>query len=151
MNRKEIENILKDYHWMMNSIKILRKSMEDAGEGLTAQYGLAAGQPKPKGVTGDPIYREIIRREKRHAVINKYRAKISIIQERLHVIQDDREQEVLYWLLEGKSYRWIGMHMGFSSSHIKRIRDSIVDQLANGTNGTKGTNDTKLSNHKSAC
>lgn len=71
MNRKEIENILKDYHWMMNSIKMLSCSMLDAGEGLSAQYGEEAGMPKPQGVTGDPIYREIVRREKRHKVISK--------------------------------------------------------------------------------
>ncbi|WP_245829153.1 hypothetical protein [Salipaludibacillus agaradhaerens] len=47
MNRKEIEETLKDYHWMINSIKIIRESMEDAGEGLTAQYGDESGQSKP--------------------------------------------------------------------------------------------------------
>ncbi|MCM3452751.1 DNA-binding response regulator [Heyndrickxia oleronia] len=151
MNRKEIENILKDYHWMINSIKELRKSIRSAGEGLTAQYGVEASLPKPQGVTGDPIYRELIRREKRHAVINKYKAKISVIQDRLHLIKDDRELEVLHWLLEGKSYRWIGMHMGLSFSHIKRIRDSIVDKLADETNGTNGTKETELQKHKSAC
>ncbi|MBS4172108.1 DNA-binding response regulator [Bacillus sp. FJAT-49736] len=129
MNRKEIENILKDYHWMINSIQELRKSMMSAGEGLTAQYGIEASLPKPKGTTGDPIYREIIRREKRHAVINKYKAKISVIQDRLHLIKDDRELEVLHWLLEGKSYRWIALHMGLSHSHIKRLRDSIIGQM----------------------
>ena len=151
MNRKEIENILKDYHWMINSIKELRKSIRSAGEGLTAQYGVEATLPKPQGVTGDPIYRELIRREKRHAVINKYKAKISVIQDRLHLIKDDRELEVLHWLLEGKSYRWIGMHMGLSFSHIKRIRDTIVDKLADETNGTNGTKETELQKHKSAC
>ena len=151
MNRKEIENILKDYHWMINSIKELRKSIQTAGEGLTAQYGIEASLPKPQGVTGDPIYREVLRREKRHAVINKYKAKISVIQDRLHYIKDDRELEVLHWLLEGKSYRWIGMHMGLSFSHIKRIRDSIVDKLTDETNGTNGTKETELQKHKSAC
>nr|WP_228460336.1 hypothetical protein [Cytobacillus dafuensis] len=29
--------------------------------------------------------------------------------------------EVLHWLLEGKSYRWIGDHMGLSFSHTKRF------------------------------
>lgn len=130
MNQKEIENILKDYHWMINSIKILNDSMQDAGEGLTAQYGIESSMPKPKGVTGDPIYREIVRREKRYGVINKYKAKISVIQDKLYLIKDDRELEVLHWLLEGKSYRWIAMHMGLSDRHIRRIRDSIVDQLS---------------------
>lgn len=146
MNRKEIENILKDYHWMINSVKILNDSMQYAGEGVIAQYGEEASLPKPKGITGDPIYREVVRREKRYLVINKYKAKISIIQDRLHLIKDDRELEVLHWLLEGKSYRWIGLHMGLSFSHIKRIRDSIVDKLSE----TNGTNGTKLQKHKSA-
>ncbi|MGM7722173.1 hypothetical protein [Metabacillus sp. Hm71] len=80
MNRREIENILKSYHWMINSIKILRESLEDAGEGLTAQYGIEASQPKPLGLTGDPIYREALRRDKRRMVIYKYENKISVIQ-----------------------------------------------------------------------
>ncbi|MFH5779076.1 helix-turn-helix transcriptional regulator [Heyndrickxia oleronia] len=150
MNRKEIEDILKNYSWMINSIKELRKSLQSAGEGLTAQYGVEATLPKPQGVTGDPIYRELIRREKRHAVINKYKAKISVIQDRLHLIKDDRELEVLHWLLEGKSYRWIALHMGLSHSHIRRIRENIVDKLCD-TDVPNVPKDTKLIKHKSAC
>lgn len=130
MTRKEIEGILKDYHWMINSIKIMRKSLDWAREGLTAQYGLEAALEE----------------------------KVKFIQERIHVINDEREAEVLHWLLEGKSYRWIGQHMGLSFSHIKRIRDSIIEQLVtnetngtNDTNGTNGTYGTKLRKEKSAC
>src|SRR5690606_18718665 len=141
---KEIEGILKDYHWMINSIKIMRKSLEWAGEGLTAQYGLEAALPKPKGKTSDPIYSEVIRRSKRWQKIKEYEEKVKFIQERIHVINDEREAEVLHWLLEGKSYRWIGQHMGLSFSHIKRIRDSIIEQLV--TNETNGTNDTNGTN-----
>ncbi|MEJ9210109.1 DNA-binding response regulator [Bacillus smithii] len=148
MNKKEIEQILKDYHWMINSIKIMRKSLqEDGEERITAQYGVESSLPKPKGTTSDPVYREILRREKRWKKIEQYERKVKMIQDRIHVIQDEREFEVLNWLLDGKSYRWIGHHMGLSFSHIRRIRDSIVEKLANvpnGTNGTKGTNETKL-------
>ncbi|MCS0652015.1 LuxR C-terminal-related transcriptional regulator [Cytobacillus firmus] len=149
---KQIESILKDYHWMMNSIKVLRDSMKDAGEGLTAQYGDVAGMPKAQGTTNDPVYRESVRREKRFSVIHKYEAKISVIQDRMHLITDDREIEVLHWLLEGKSYRWIAMHMGLSHSHIGRIKDSIVKKMSEYVpNVPNGTNDTKLQKHKSAC
>lgn len=145
MNKKDIENILRDYHWLINSIKILRDSMSDAGEGLTAQYGVEATLPKQKGITSDPIYREVVRREKRKNKLDEYKEKVLVIQERMYVIEDDREIEVLHWLLEGKSYRWIGLHMGLSFSHIKRIRDSIVNKMAtHETNGTNGTKDTKL-------
>ncbi|AND39035.1 LuxR C-terminal-related transcriptional regulator [Cytobacillus oceanisediminis] len=149
---KQIESILKDYHWMINSIKILRDSMKGAGEGLTAQYGDAAGMPKVQGTTSDPVYRECVRREKRFSVIHKFEEKISVIQDRMHLITDDREIEVLHWLLEGKSYRWIAMHMGLSHTHIARFKDSIVKKMSGYVpNVTNGTNDTKLQKHKSAC
>ncbi|MCM3395941.1 LuxR C-terminal-related transcriptional regulator [Cytobacillus oceanisediminis] len=148
----QIKSILKDYHWMMNSIKILRDSMKDAGKGLTAQYGDAAGMPKAQGITMDPVYRECVRRERRYSIIHKYEAKISVIQDRMHLITDERETEVLHWLLEGKSYRWIAMHMGLSHSHIGRIKDSIVKKMSEYVpNVTDGTNDAKLIKQKSAC
>lgn len=127
--QKEIENILKDYHWMMNSIKVLRDSMDDAGEGLTTRFE-DADMPKAKGTTSDPVYREIVRREKRWKVIYKYRDKISIIQDRIHLVRDSREQEVLHWILEGKGYSWIARHMGLSERHIRRLKDSIVAQMS---------------------
>ncbi|MBU8768690.1 DNA-binding response regulator [Cytobacillus oceanisediminis] len=137
---------------MMNSIKVLRDSMKDAGEGLTAQYGNEAGMPKAQGTTSDPVYRECVRREKRFSVIHKYEAKISVIQDRIHLITDAREIEVLHWLLEGKSYRWIAMHMGLSHTQIGRIKDSIVKKMSDYVpNVTKDTNDTELLKHKSAC
>lgn len=151
MNRKEIENILKDYHWMINSIKIMRQSLESAGEGLTAQYGIEAALPKGKGTTGDPIYREYLRREKRWKKIRDYEEKIIAIQSLFHRVHDERESEILYWLLEGKSYRWIAEHMGLSHSHIQKLRKNIVDAMSKCTNDTNNTDDTNLKNEKCAC
>lgn len=150
MNREEIESILKDYHWMINSIKIMRQSLEHAGDGITAQYGIEATLPKPQGVNSDPVHREVVRRSKHWKRIEQYEKKVSIIQERLHVVKDEREIEVLHWLLEGKSYRWIASHMGLSHSHIRRIKDSIVDRLCvtDVPNVPKVTNFTA---EKSAC
>ncbi|MED1604093.1 hypothetical protein P4U90_02045 [Cytobacillus kochii] len=71
---------------------------------------------------------------------------MKVIKDLISVIDDDCEGKVLHWLIEGKSYRWIGMHMGLSSSHIKRLRDSVVTKMVKETNRT---NDTKLIKHKS--
>jgi len=131
MNKKEIEQILKDYHWMINSIKIMRKSLQEGGEErITAQYGDESALPKPKGTTSDPVYRELLRREKRWRKIEQYERKVKMIQDRIHVIQDEREFEVLHWLLDGKSYSWIAKHMGLSERHIRRLKDSIVEQMS---------------------
>jgi len=141
MNKKDVENILKDYSWMINSIKVMRKSLESAGEGMTAQYGIESSLPKPQGSNSDPIFREVVRRSKRWKKIHQYEEKIKWIQDRIQLIDDERESEVLYWILEGKSMRWIGLHMGLSSTHIHRIRNTIVDKLLeNVTNGTKVKN-----------
>lgn len=83
---KHIESILKDYHWMMNSIKILRDSIKDAGEGLTAQYGIEAAMPKTQGTTSDPVYKESVRREKRYKKIAQYEEKVKVIQDLISVI-----------------------------------------------------------------
>lgn len=146
MDRKEIEDILKDYRWMINSIKVLRSSMKDAGERLVKQYGDDSDMPKPKGGTSDPIFQEIVRREKRWKVIAKYESKVQAIQRRVDVIKDNREAEILHWMLEGKSLRWIGLHMGLSHSHVQRIKEDIVNQLVNVPNVT---DDTKLQKQKS--
>lgn len=153
MNKKEIENILKNYHWMLNSIKIMRESIDDEISSKTAMYGVESSMPKPQGNPGDPVYADVVRRSKYWKKIEAYEQKVQYIQDRVNLITDDRESEVLFWLLEGKSYRWIAQHMGLSSSHIKRLRDSIVEQLVgtNGTNGTNGTKETNFSNQKSAC
>lgn len=151
--KKDIENILKNYSWMINSIKIMRKSLQEGGEErITAEYGVGSSLPKPKGTTSDPVYRELLRREKRWKKIEQYERKVKMIQDRIHVIQDEREFEVLNWLLDGKSYRWIAMHMGLSHSHIRRLKDSIVEKLAGDVpNVPYVPKDTISTKEKSAC
>jgi DNA-directed RNA polymerase specialized sigma subunit len=151
MNKKEIEEILKNYHWMLNSIKLEREALKQMGDNISAQYGIEASLPKAHGNSSDPVFQEVVRRGKRWKRIERYEREIKVIQDRIDRITDERENEVLYWLLEGKSYRWIGQHMGLSFSHIKRIRDSIVDKLSNETNGTNGTKETNFRKQKSAC
>ncbi|NJP37910.1 helix-turn-helix transcriptional regulator [Alkalicoccus luteus] len=131
MNKKEIESTLKDYHWMLNSIKLLRQSMKDAGENMTAQYGEEAGMPKAQGgKQSDPVLREVKRREKRWNVVYTYESKVKSIQDRMHRVQEQRECEVLHWLLEGKSLAWIGRHMGLSDKHISRLKGNIITQMS---------------------
>ncbi|WP_369354210.1 LuxR C-terminal-related transcriptional regulator [Lysinibacillus capsici] len=44
-------------------------------------------------------------------------------------VNGDREVQVLNWMLDGKSQRWIGQHMALSVTSIKRIKDNIVNQM----------------------
>jgi hypothetical protein len=130
MDKNKIAIILKDYHWMMNSIRILHSSLLGAGERVVRQYGSDSDMPKAQGGKSDPVFQEYLRREKRWRKIDQYEERVRVIQERVHLIENERESEVLHWLLEGKSYRWIAMHMGLSDRHIRRIRDDIVEKMS---------------------
>lgn len=140
MNRYEIETAIKDYKWMMESIKIFRQALEDRDSILikvTAQYGEETIMPKPQGETSDPVYREALRRERYWKRVAGYEKKVKAVQEKVHLIKEEREAEVLHWLLEGESYSWIARHMGLSERHIRRIKDSIVDKMSKMPNSPK--------------
>lgn len=93
MTVKQIEQLLKDYHWMINSVKIMREGLNDVGGNFTAQYGLEAAMPKAAGGHSDPIYQEFSRREKRWKKISDYEQKIKMVQDKIHLITVDREIE----------------------------------------------------------
>lgn len=130
MNKNEISKILRDYHWMINEIKRQRKILEDMNGNLTAQYGIEAAIPKAKGLTGDPIYQEVVRREKKSRWVEKLEKKILFIQSRVDRITDERERAVLECILDGMSMKAISRHMGLSTRHIQRIKNSIVEQMS---------------------
>ncbi|PSL42140.1 hypothetical protein B0H99_101388 [Planomicrobium soli] len=130
MNKWQIEDLLKDYHWKLHSVKNMRETMNEINIDMTAQYGLQAAMPKASGDPSDPILKEVERRDKRWKKIHAYERDIQFIQARLTFVTDERETEVLHWLLEGKSMRWIGLHMGLSDKHIGRIKDRIVAHMS---------------------
>src|SRR5690606_27886593 len=130
MDKREIEQALRDYHWMVKEIARLRDILDDAGEGITRQYGVESGQPKPKGSVGDPVYMEVVRREKQWKRLEKLENKARLIQERIDLITDEREKTVLDCMLDGMSVIAISRHMGLSRRHIHRLKDSIVDKMA---------------------
>lgn len=130
MNKQEILQALKDYHWMINEIKRQRKMLEnEVGGSLIAQYGEESVMPKAKGVNSDPIFREVIRREKKSKWIAKIEKKVLFIQEHIDCVQGERERAVLECLLDGMSIIAISRHMGLSERNIRVIRANIVDTM----------------------
>ncbi|WP_237417336.1 hypothetical protein [Halobacillus litoralis] len=69
MNKKQIENALRDYNWMINEIKRQRELLEDAGTNLVAQSGIESTLPKHQGATGDPVVASLFCVRKKHPVM----------------------------------------------------------------------------------
>ncbi|WP_068983886.1 helix-turn-helix transcriptional regulator [Lysinibacillus xylanilyticus] len=134
MNKEQIEQALKDYRWMLSTLEIHRDAVTKMGDNgiksATAQYGEEAGMPKGQGSNSDPVFNDVIRREIYSTrIILDYKRKVKEIQNRMKYITKPRDIEILHWMLEGKSFAWIGNHMKLSERHIRRIKDSIVDQM----------------------
>lgn len=122
-----LDSMITDYHWMVNAIKEMRAEMVIGAK--TAQYGIETTLPKAVGGVGDPIMQEAIRRSKNIKRVAEYEKKLLEVQKLIERVNGDREVQVLNWMLDGKSQRWIGQHMALSVTSIKRIKDNIVNQM----------------------
>ncbi len=122
-----LDSMITDYHWMVNAIKEMRAEMVIGAK--TAQYGIEATLPKAVGGVGDPIMQEAIRRSKNIKRVAEYEKKLLEVQMLLDRVTGDRELQVLNWMLDGRSKRWIAQNMGLSHTHIQNIKDSIVKQM----------------------
>jgi hypothetical protein len=128
MTKHEIEQTLRDYHWMIREIERLRELLGDAGERIVQNFEVL-GMPKAKGGRSDPVALEASRRERHWKKLRAYERKVMYVQERLDIIQDERERTVLDCMLDGMSMRAIAHHMGLSRRHIQNMKDSIVEQF----------------------
>lgn len=122
-----LDSMITDYHWMVNAIKEMRAEMVIGAK--TAQYGIEATLPKAAGGVGDPIMQEAIRRSKNIKRVAEYEKKLLEVQRLLDRVTGDREMQVLNWMLDGRSKRWIGQKMGLSHTHIQNIKERILEQM----------------------
>ncbi|TKI50698.1 helix-turn-helix domain-containing protein [Lysinibacillus tabacifolii] len=119
--------MITDYHWMVNAIKEMREEMVIGAK--TAQYGIEASLPKAVGGIGDPIMQEAIRRSKNNKRVADYEKKILEVQKLLEKVTGDREIQVLNWMLDGKSKRWIAKKMELSHTQIQNIKENILIKM----------------------
>lgn len=148
MDKKEIEQALRDYRWMIKEIQRQREMLSHYDTNVTGQTGIEAVMPKAKGVTSDPVALEVIRRDKKSQWVEKLEQKVLFIQKRISVISDEREKAVLNCMLDGMSMSAIGKHMGLSRRHIYTIKDSIISQIAHFTHDA---HDSHISTKEKQC
>lgn len=122
-----LDSMITDYHWMVNAIKEMRAEMVIGAK--TAQYGIEATLPKAAGGVGDPIMQEAIRRSRNIKRVAEYEQKLLEVQNLIERVAGDREVQVLNWMLDGKSQRWIASNMGLSHTHVRNIKENIVNQM----------------------
>ena len=128
MTKKEIEKIIRDYHWMINEIARLKEFVL-INENTTSRYGIESTLPKSKNKISDPVYMEVSRRELKSKRLIRLENKVLFIQQKLNQITDERELTVLECLLDGLSIAATARHLGLSERLIYQIRDNIVHKF----------------------
>ncbi|WP_346235712.1 LuxR C-terminal-related transcriptional regulator [Lysinibacillus telephonicus] len=127
VNKFSLDAMITDYHWMLNAVKEIRAELGIGAK--TAQYGIEATLPKGQGNTSDPVELEVARRAKKIKRLKEYEMQLMEVQYRIEKVKGVREIQVLDWMLDGKSMRWIGKVMGLSHTHVQNIKVSIVEQM----------------------
>jgi DNA-directed RNA polymerase specialized sigma24 family protein len=130
MNKHQIYKILKDYHWKVKEIKRIDDHLEDTDFKGVAQYGTEAAMPTGQGIVSKALENEILRRSKKSERLMEYIKEVNYINQRLHLVSDDKQKVILDCMLDGMSITAISKHMGFSRSHVHKIQDAIVNSLA---------------------
>jgi DNA-binding NarL/FixJ family response regulator len=124
----DIENAIRDYHWMNKEIIRLKEELSTTNSSLTAGYGIESTMPKGN-IPSNSLEREVVQRDRRHKTLNKFQDKVSFIEKHTDCIKEDRELTVLNCLLDGMSIVGISQHMGFSERKVYGIKDDIVNKM----------------------
>ncbi|MFY0521588.1 hypothetical protein ACOMCU_27820 [Lysinibacillus sp. UGB7] len=130
LNRYQLDKAIKKYHDNMCKYMRMKDELDSLTVGAsTAAYGIEATMPKAVGGNSDPVHAHVQIRASREVRINKIKNELIVVQNLIDKVYGDIEQEVLYWLLEGLPFRWIGAKLNMSHTSVQRIRERILDMM----------------------
>lgn len=120
----EIEQIIKDYHWMTN---IIETNVFNYDTSLTAQYGVESSMPKAQGQTSDKVFMRVLKNDKQGEKYKKLVEKVQFVDEHEHVITNDKDYYILQLLKRGKNLNQIATFMECSKSNVHyRIKEMCI-------------------------
>lgn len=131
---ERIEELLRDYHWMVREILRLERSYygssHDRSWGV-AQYGLEAAMPKGSGGISQAELEAMDKREEwLYKRITKLEEKVEAVESAAETIKGEMHQVVYDCMMDGMSYRAIAKHLGVSRDKVRQIKDEIISQLS---------------------
>ncbi|UED78441.1 hypothetical protein FH508_0013310 [Lysinibacillus sp. CD3-6] len=130
LNRYQLDKAIKNYHDNMRRYMRMKDELESlTATASTVKYGIEATMPKAIGKTRDPVYAHVQIRASCVVRIEKIKNELLMVQHLTTKVTGDVEQEVLYLLLEGKPFRWIGAKLNMSHTSVQRVRERVIDLM----------------------
>ncbi|NWF40003.1 sigma-70 family RNA polymerase sigma factor [Bacillus sp. 8A6] len=134
MNKKEIEGLIHNYHWMAKEVQRLQRVLYGTDIPMrswgVAQYGIEATLPKgSKGKSQAELRDMDMREERLFKRLRKFEERVYAIEAAASKIEGEKHRVVYDCMMEGMSYRAIGLHLGLSREKVRQMKDNIIDQL----------------------
>jgi len=130
LNRYQLDKAIKKYNDNMSKYLRMKDELDSlTATASTAKYGFEAAMPKAIGRTSDPVHAHVQMRALREERMNKIKDELLLVQNLAGKVTGDLEQEVLFWLLEGMSFRGIGANLNMSHTSVQRVRERILDMM----------------------
>lgn len=129
-----ITQMIKDYRWMKKEIIRLQSiiygyTVPIASWGV-AQYGIEAVMPKgSKGKSLSEIKRAESLEDKRKKRLQRYETEVFLLETLSDTLENETQKVIFDCLLEGMTYREIGLHLGMSKDNVQKQKREIVQQL----------------------
>lgn len=129
MNHNDIDQAIRDYHWMIKEVHRLEKELDSIQDSLTAQYGVEASLPKGSSMDHDKVGRTVVRRNEETKHMTKLKGKIAFVDHGIELITNDFEKAVMLCILDGLSQFQISQLFKMSEGKISSIKGQIIKQL----------------------
>lgn len=130
LNRYKLDKAIKNYNNNLRRYMRMKDKLDSLiATATTAEYGIESTMPKAIGRTNDPVYAHVQIKASRVVRLEKIKNELLMVQHLTRKVTGDVEQEVLYWLLEGKPFRWIGANLNMSHTSVQRMRERIMDMM----------------------
>ncbi|MDU0070051.1 MULTISPECIES: sigma factor-like helix-turn-helix DNA-binding protein [Bacillus] len=134
MNKKEIEKLISSYHWMSKEVQRLQRVLYGSDIPMrswgVAQYGLEAAMPKGSpGKSQAELKQMDLREERLFKRLEYFEERVYAIEAAARKIEGEQHKVIYDCMMEGISYRAIGLHLGISRETVRRMKDEIINQL----------------------
>lgn len=130
LNRYQLDRAIKRYHENLSKYIRMRDEVNTISPAASiGQYGIEATLPRAAGGNSDPIFQHIAMKKRREEEVESVKNELLLVQKLAEKVTGVNEREVLFWLLEGMSFRWIGTKLNMSHTSVQRLREKILDVM----------------------
>jgi len=133
MDKKNIENLIRDYHWMRKEAEHLEKIVfgnERPKNWGVAQYGIEAMMPKGSNLkTKSELEAMDTREQRQYKRWHYYKKRVTAVERLSELVQGDKQLMILDCMIDRMSLDRISKRLGISKGKVISLKDDMLSQI----------------------